>query len=438
MLNLNPIHRILLTRLAVVTVVVALAASFSVYHLIGYEINKWVVADTIEDFRIYKNHILNQLDSPGVDSHWEIQRDLETIPASAKHLDTGKFVILRLVDKGSREIAGTSLRDYPNIATIKKYSEKPLSLDALPEKGTWHETSHIDGRMVIRIAFPIRNSAGEVAAYGDTVFAVSDDTMEDTRNTVIRATAAAVGIVLITAIVLYPIIIRLVNRLEGLSLKLLNANMTILKVLGSAVAKRDSDTDVHNYRVTIYAVRLAEAVGLDSASIRVLIKGAFLHDVGKIGIQDAILHKPGRLNSDEYANMKRHVSYGLDIIGNSQWLADAAVVVGGHHEKFDGSGYDQAASGLDIPLIARVFSIADVFDALTSKRPYKEPFSFEETMAILEKGRGKDFDPELLDAFKSIARGLYDEYVAGADRIPQDDVTEIGKRYFTSDIVSQL
>lgn len=438
MLKLNPIHRILLTRLAIVTVFIALAASFSVYHLIGNEINKWVVSDTIEDFRIYKKHILNQLDSPGVDNHWEIQRDLETIPLYAKHLETGKFVILRLIDKESRVIAGTADREYPNIAAIKRYSEKPLNIQLLPDKGTWHETSHIDGRMVIRIAFPIINSAGEAAAYGETFFAVSDDTMEDTRKTVIRATAAAVGIVMLTAIVLYPIIIQLINRLEALSRKLLDANMTVLKVLGSAVAKRDSDTDLHNYRVTIYAVRLAEAIGLDDASIRVLIKGAFLHDVGKIGVQDAILHKPGQLNTEEYEDMKRHVSYGLDIIGNSQWLADAADVVGGHHERFDGSGYDQAVSGMDIPVIARIFSIADVFDALTSKRPYKEPFGFEQTMAILEKGRGKDFDPELLDRFKSIARSLHDEYVAGADRVPQDDVSEIGKRYFTSDIAGQI
>jgi len=127
---------------------------------------------------------------------------------------------------------------------------------------------------------------------------------------VARTTGVAVIIVIVTTLLLYPTIIRLVRRLAGLSENLLDANLQMLGVLGSAIAKRDSDTDVHNYRVTIYSVRLAEAVGLDEATIRSLMKGAFLHDVGKIGITDAILLKPGRLTEAEFAEMKKHVSHG--------------------------------------------------------------------------------------------------------------------------------
>jgi HD-GYP domain-containing protein (c-di-GMP phosphodiesterase class II) len=261
--------------------------------------------------------------------------------------------------------------------------------------------------------------------------------MEKASQVIIRSTAVAVSIVLLTAIVLYPIIMRLVKRLEALSIMLLTANLNILKALGSAVAKRDSGTDAHNYRVTIYAVRLAEAIGLDNESIRVLIKGAFLHDVGKIGIKDFILHKPGRLTVEEYDEMKLHVSHGLDIIRSSEWLDDAAAVVGGHHEKYDGSGYDREVAGVDIPIIARIFSIVDVFDALTSARPYKGPMSYEETMNILNKGRGKDFDPELLDAFSSIAGEIYDKY-AGGGGSPEDEVIAIEKKYFISDIAQYL
>lgn len=432
------IHRMLLTRIAAVTVLVSAVVLVSAYYLIGQELDRWVVADTVDDFSQYKNSIIKQLDSPGPGENREIQRIIESIPSSARHLSTGKFVVLRILDADGSEIAAISDHDYPGIAAIRKYSERNFDLAALRAKGTWHEVERIERRMAIRIAFPIKNGAGATAAYGDTVFAVSDETMQDTRRTVLRATAAALAIALITALVLYPLIMRLVKRLERLSINLLTANLNILKALGSAVAKRDSDTDIHNYRVTIYSVRLAEAVGLDSASIRALIKGAFLHDVGKIGISDAILHKPGPLTEDEFREMKKHVSHGLDIINNSPWLAEAAPVVGSHHEKFDGSGYIKSVPGQEIPLIARIFSIADVFDALTSQRPYKEPFSFSQAMEILEKGRGIHFDAALLETFVPIARPLYDKYAGGSTRIPQDDLLEIGRRYFTSDIAGQL
>ena len=109
--------------------------------------------------------------------------------------------------------------------------------------------------------------------------------------------------------------------------------------------------------------------------MRALLKGAFLHDVGKLGIRDAILLKPGKLDAAEFGEMKRHVAHGLDIIERSSWLRDATAVVGHHHEKWDGSGYGTGSAARQIPLPARIFAVADVFDALTSRRPYKEPLS---------------------------------------------------------------
>ena len=120
--------------------------------------------------------------------------------------------------------------------------------------------------------------------------------------------------------------------------------------------------------------------------IRILIKGAFLHDVGKIGIRDNILLKPGRLDEEEFEEMKRHVNHGLDIISKSAWLNEASAVVGSHHEKYEGNGYPAGLKGEAIPVLARIFAIADVFDALTSHRPYKKPLSYEETIDILMKG----------------------------------------------------
>jgi len=207
-------------------------------------------------------------------------------------------------------------------------------------------------------------------------------------------------------------------------------------VLGNSIAKRDSDTDAHNYRVTLYAVHLAEAAGLDTESTRGLIKGAFLHDVGKIGIRDHILHKPGKLDDAEFEIMRTHVNQGLEIISRSSWLDDAIDVVGSHHAKFDGSGYTQQLQGEKLPLGARIFAITDVFDALTSRRPYKEPFSFEETMQILEQGRGTHFDPTLLDLFATLAEDLYQRYGGREDEQLPQELNQIVQRYFAAGLNS--
>ena len=129
----------------------------------------------------------------------------------------------------------------------------------------------------------------------------------------------------------------------------------------------------------------------------------FLHDVGKIGVRDSILLKPGRLDKDEYEIMKTHVRHGLDIVKRSAWLKDATDVVGYHHEKFNGEGYFENLAGEKIPIAARIFAIADVFDALTSERPYKKAFSLEQAISILKEGKETHFDPQLLDVFIDIA-----------------------------------
>lgn len=128
--------------------------------------------------------------------------------------------------------------------------------------------------------------------------------------------------------------------------------------------------------------------------------------------------------------MKTHVSQGQDIVKRSSWLHDALEVVGYHHEKMNGHGYLQELGGKEIPITARIFAIADVFDALTSKRPYKEPLTFDDTMNILKQGRGSHFASELLDAFESIAKPLYDR-LSGRDEVPRDELQEIIQKYFT-------
>lgn len=182
--------------------------------------------------------------------------------------------------------------------------------------------------------------------------------------------------------------------------------------------------------MTIISVKLAGRLGLSADDIRCLIKGAFLHDVGKIGIEDGILHKPGRLTDDEFSIMKNHVPFGLDIVNKAEWIKDSMDIVGCHHEKYDGSGYGEGLEREQIPETARIFAIADVFDALTSRRPYKEPFSFEKTMDILKSGRGSHFDPDYIDAFESISRSIFEGYAGREDDDLKKELDAIIKKYF--------
>lgn len=293
--------------------------------------------------------------------------------------------------------------------------------------------SRSNGFPIVSLSVPIVNRGGARIGSASGVFAVSEEAIEQAVTRITRRVSIAVAIVLATALIIYPIIAQLVGRLHRSAHRLLDSNVDSIATLGSAIAKKDSDTDIHNYRVTIYAARLGEAAGLDRKATCALMKGAFLHDVGKIGIRDAILLKPGRLDDDEFDEMKKHVQYGLEIVEQSSWLKDAADVVGSHHEKFDGSGYLKGLRGEDIPLNARIFAIVDVFDALTSRRPYKEPMSYEEAMRILELGRSAHFDPRLLTIFAAISRPLFDEFGNRDDDRPRAVLAALIERYFRVD-----
>jgi HD-GYP domain-containing protein (c-di-GMP phosphodiesterase class II) len=151
-------------------------------------------------------------------------------------------------------------------------------------------------------------------------------------------------------------------------------------------------------------------------------------------VPDDVLLKPGKLTEEEFEVMKRHVDHGVDIVKRSEWLEDARPIVGAHHEKFDGSGYFLGRRGEEIPVAARIFALADVFDALTSERPYKDPYSYEESMQILEAGRGTHFDPFLLDAFTEIARGMFIEFAGHDLDKPRSELGDIVRRYFQMEV----
>ncbi len=177
--------------------------------------------------------------------------------------------------------------------------------------------------------------------------------------------------------------------------------LQIVQRLGLAAEYKDNETGLHVIRMSYYTHILARAVGLDERAADDLLNAAPMHDVGKIGIPDAILQKAGKLDDSEWAVMRNHAQIGAEIIGehDSRLLRMARSIALTHHEKWDGSGYPNGLKGTEIPLEGRIVAIADVFDALTSVRPYKPAWSVEEAVALLRRESGNHFDPELVELF---------------------------------------
>ncbi len=232
---------------------------------------------------------------------------------------------------------------------------------------------------------------------------------------------------------LLPLRKRLAAERRRFNRELVRANIETLRILGRAIARRDHETGSHDSRVTLYAVRLAEAAGVDDRTIRHLVVGAFVHDVGKIAVPDRILRKAGPLSPEEWQVMRSHVDLGVDILAKCQgcgWMHDAIEVVRFHHERFDGSGYPTGCAGGEIPLNARIFAIADVFDALTCERPYKTRMPFSRAMQTMRAERNRHFDPDLFDLFGRIAERLHDRYADEDDEALDRDLDQVIAKYF--------
>jgi ribonuclease P protein subunit RPR2 len=184
--------------------------------------------------------------------------------------------------------------------------------------------------------------------------------------------------------------------------------MATVRALANAVEARDAYTGKHAERVAAYALRIAESAGLDLADDREIEFGFLLHDVGKVAVPDAILFKPGRLTHEERLVVEQHPITGFQIVRDIDFLGQARDVIRHHHERFDGTGYPDRLEGEAIPLSARVFAVADVLDALTTVRPYRQPSEISEARGMIEASSGTHFDPAIIDAFHEIPDATFE------------------------------
>lgn len=425
------VRRALTWRILLLSIICAFGMMGAFYHLEEERTLKRIVEratygiDVFNTSRMAFSRNPEPFTEPGL-----LQYEFDQFMHAATDLrrnDGDRFIVFRLHDRNLKLRAAFVEHDYPDIARLM--GKLPAMVKIPLQEGTWHQVMKENGLSLIHIVVPVFGFEKGHPSYFEGLFYLSEATLAEIRTGAWRAAIMGLLIVIATVVVIYPVVRIMADRLSLLSQSLLESNLETLQVLGSAIAKKDSDTNAHNFRVTIISVRLAEKVGLSTREIRALIKGAFLHDIGKIGIADDILLKPGKLDDKEYEIMKTHVTHGTEIISRSNWLTDSRDVVHHHHEQIAGSGYPDALKGENIPVNARIFAIVDVFDALTASRPYKKPFSYEMAMDILNQSKGSHFDSDLLEAFTEISEEIYAN-LANREEGLEDELDVILKKYF--------
>ena len=385
-------------RIAAVSVVLASIASPASWFVAREKAEESIVSLAIEESgRLLHHYDAIELAGPEAKQHATI---------AAKTIAGGLFDIAEIYGADGHKLAESLTAEGDAVESALPKHGQPAYTAA-----SYESLELPQGQWALRVFVPLRNSATDMQApitgYFEGVRIVPTWQEQQIFSTALTV-ALMVGLAsLLCGAALYPVVVHLSADNERKAREVLDSHISMMESLGRAIAKRDSDTGAHNYRVAWIAARIAERLGLAGSAMQALIAGSFLHDVGKIGIPDAILLKPGKLDEAEFVIMRTHVAQGEQIVTGMGWLDGANEVVAAHHEKWDGSGYPRQLAGEAIPLAARIFAVADVFDALCSKRPYKEPMGFDAALAILEKDTESHFDPAVMAVFRTMAVAIF-------------------------------
>jgi putative nucleotidyltransferase with HDIG domain len=199
------------------------------------------------------------------------------------------------------------------------------------------------------------------------------------------------------------------NKLEAAMSNLERSYDITLEALGDALDLKDAETEGHSKRVTAFTIAMARNMGLNREQISVIARGAFLHDIGKMAIPDAILRKPGALNPDEVVIMREHCYRGYQMLRKIPFLGEASEIVYSHQERYDGTGYPRGLKGEEIPLGSRIFSVADTLDAITSDRPYRPAQSLTAAREEIKRWSGRQFDPSVVEVFLSMPDKIWED-----------------------------
>lgn len=403
---MNPFQRRTALRIAAVSIVLASLASPMAWFVARESAEDSIVSLAIEESGRLLHHF-DAIDLSGPQA-------LAHATLAAKTISGGMFDIAEIYNAQGQKLAESMTSEGQSVETQLSQHGRPSY-----HRESYESLKLPSGAWVLRVFVPLRNSATDlsqpVTGYFEGVRVVptwqKDQILANSLSVALMVCLAS----LICGAALYPVVVHLASDNERKAREVLDSHISMMEALGRAIAKRDSDTGAHNYRVAWISATIAEGLGIKGSAMQALIAGSFLHDVGKIGIPDAILLKPGKFDEAEWAIMRTHVAQGMEIVTGMGWLDGAHAVVAAHHEKWNGSGYPLQLAGESIPLAARIFAVADVFDALCSKRPYKEPMGFDATMTILERDTGSHFDPAVMTVFRPMARHVYDRLAEGSE-----------------------
>ncbi|WP_371323504.1 HD-GYP domain-containing protein [Dechloromonas sp. ZY10] len=409
---MNPFNRRAALRIAAVSLLLAALASPLAWYVARESAEETTVALAAEESRRLLQHFaaFDRAD-PAADAH---------AGEAAQAIVGGLFDIAEIYDASGNKRAEAATDLGEAIESLLPPHRKPAG-----ERPDYLGIDLPDGRWALRVMVPLAD-----AGYFEGVRVVPDWQRRQIRNSALSAALLAALAALLCGAAIYPVVVYLSRENEQKAREVLDSHIAMMEALGRAIAKRDSDTGAHNYRVAWIAARIAERMGFRQGAMQALIAGSFLHDVGKIGIPDAILLKPGKLDAEEFEIMRTHVAQGEDIVHGMGWLDGAHAVVAGHHEKWDGSGYPRRLAGEQIPLAARIFAVADVFDALCSRRPYKEPLPFAAAMEILERDSGSHFDPAVVAVFREMAQDIHEQLAGCGENELRRLLTVCVRRHF--------
>ncbi len=391
------IHSLLIRRVVSVCILASLLAVAAICYLEIQRVKTRLLSDAEKESHLFLPLFLEM---------YHNHSGLERIAVPSEYGDAisrTSFVDIRLLNV-NQELFYLNQQDGAAEIAARFADQGPGPVFADEPHGTW---IFADKQLFLNAIIPARDANQDtVIGYLQAIYRSSAEDTRAIATRILLSCLIGIGSIALVALLLYPALVLLHNRLIKTASELNRANNFLLKQLGSALAKSDVGAAGHNYRVIIYGVRLAEKLKLTRAQIRNYIQGAFLHDIGMLETDQRTLLKPGPLDEKERKKMQEHVKMGGALIKPYRWLKASQNVIAFHHEKYDGSGYPSGISQDKIPIEARIFAIADAFDALSSDRPYRQAREPGSVIDALELESGAHFDPVLLAPFIEMAPQL--------------------------------
>ena len=309
----NFVRRTLVYRLVAVGLALSLLIGLTVLVIERDRVSQEAIDVAVERLSLFSSRYGHLLADPDNLDPEKINQAFIEFRSARSQDKLGSFVFVGFYDAHGKVITEFFDEQQERLGEVKK-KQQQMEIN-MPADGNYqYDIIRIAGLPYLRITLPVINNSQRTVGFMNGFFAFSAETIDAFRLRGLRSMITAMLIVLLTTAMLYPVILRLTQRITRFAEQLLEANLDTLETLGNAIALRDSDTNAHNYRVSIYAARIGEELDLSGQIMRTLIKGSFLHDVGKIGIPDGILLKPGKLDDKEFEIMKTHVEQGRNII----------------------------------------------------------------------------------------------------------------------------